>query len=323
MTLPPEFTRRGLLAATGAAGLLAASGLRPAAAQTAPRWAIGPDARRIRVGAFELLTLLDGATVRDNPATIFGTDQPPEAVAALLAQNFLPPDRALFVFTPTVVRAGAETVLFDTGLGAGARGGGMGRTAGLLAANGIAPDSVTTVVLTHFHGDHIGGMAEGGAPAFPNARIVTSRIEYDFWTHPDRLSGRTENTARAVQANVVPQAERISFIEPGQTVVPGIEAVAAHGHTPGHLAFHLESEGQRFMITADACNHYVLSLQRPDWHVLFDMDKEAAARTRKSLFGMLAADRVPFIGYHFPSIGFVEPLGEGFRFVPATYQFDV
>jgi glyoxylase-like metal-dependent hydrolase (beta-lactamase superfamily II) len=89
--------------------------------------------------------------------------------------------------------------------------------------------------------------------------------------------------------------------------------------------FHIESEGQRLMLTADTANHFVASLQRPDWHVGFDADKEAAAATRRELFGMIAADRIPFIGYHmpFPAIGYVEEHGEGFRFVPVSYQFDV
>jgi glyoxylase-like metal-dependent hydrolase (beta-lactamase superfamily II) len=102
----------------------------------------------------------------------------------------------------------------------------------------------------------------------------------------------------------------------------GITAMAAFGHTPGHMAFHLESDGQRMMITADTANHYVWSLQRPDWEVRFDADKAAAAAARKTVFGMIAADRIPFTGYHmpFPAQGYVEPAGEGFCFVPLGYQ---
>ncbi|MFT7027682.1 MAG: glyoxylase-like metal-dependent hydrolase (beta-lactamase superfamily II) [Paracoccaceae bacterium] len=87
----------------------------------------------------------------------------------------------------------------------------------------------------------------------------------------------------------------------------------------------MQSEGRRLLIAADAANHYVVSLQRPDWHVRFDMDKEMAAATRKELFGMIAADRVPFIGYHmpFPAVGYLEASGPGFRYMPATYQFEL
>ena len=98
--------------------------------------------------------------------------------------------------------------------------------------------------------------------------------------------------------------------------------MAAFGHSPGHMGYVIESDGQRLVITADTANHFVWSLAHPDWEVKFDMDKVAAAASRRRVFGMLAADRVPFIGYHmpFPSLGFVEVLRDGFRYVPATYQ---
>ena len=88
------------------------------------------------------------------------------------------------------------------------------------------------------------------------------------------------------------------------------------------MVYHVESDGQRLMITADTANHYVWSLQKPDWEVRFDADKPAAAAVRKQVFGMIAADRIPFIGYHmpFPGTGFVEAKDDGFRFVPASYQ---
>ena len=105
----------------------------------------------------------------------------------------------------------------------------------------------------------------------------------------------------------------------------GITAMAAFGHTPGHMAFHLESDGQRMVITADTANHHVWSLQHPDWEVRFDADKAAAAAARKTVFGMIAADRIPLAGYHmpFPAQGYVEPAGEGFCFVPAGLPVDV
>ena len=96
----------------------------------------------------------------------------------------------------------------------------------------------------------------------------------------------------------------------------------AAGHTPGHMIFMLESDGQRMAIAADTANHYVFSLAHPDWEVLFDLDKATAAVTRRKVFGMLAADRVPFIGYHmpFPGLGYVEARGSGFHYVPVSYQ---
>ncbi len=134
-----------------------------------------------------------------------------------------------------------------------------------------------------------------------------------------------ENGHKGVLKNVTPLAEKMTFIKEGATVVPGITAMEAFGHSPGHLVFHLESEGKRLMITGDTANHYILSLERPDWEVRFDADKTKAASTRKRVFDMIATDRLPFIGYHmpFPAVGFVEKRGQGYRFVPETYQFEV
>src|SRR5690606_34269266 len=228
-------------------------------------------------------------------------------------------------FTPTLVNTGSELVLFDTGLGEAARPNGLGRLEENLIASGYTPDQVSIVVITHMHGDHIGGLTGGETPAFPNARYVVGQIEYDFWTSPDRAGTPAENNANAVRSKVQPLADRMTFIAPGDDVVPGISSIEAFGHTPGHLIFRLDSGGRQLILTADTANHYVASLQRPDWEVAFDMDKARAAETRKKVFDMIATDRLPFIGYHmpFPAIGYVERLDEGYRYVPATYQFDI
>jgi glyoxylase-like metal-dependent hydrolase (beta-lactamase superfamily II) len=166
---------------------------------------------------------------------------------------------------------------------------------------------------------------EDGQPLLPNVRYVTGEVEYDFWSPEDRLSGPTERVATLVQANVVPLAEKTSFIKEGAQVAPGIEAIAAFGHTPGHMVFHIESAGRRLLLTADTANHFVASLQRPEWHVRFDMDKEQAVAARRRIFDMVAAERIPFTGYHmpFPSVGYVEQSELGYRYVPAAYQFSL
>ena len=115
----------------------------------------------------------------------------------------------------------------------------------------------------------------------------------------------------------------MSFLGDGDDVVSGITAVSAFGHTPGHMTYMVESGGEQVLLMADTANHYVWSLGYPEWEVRFDMDKAAAAATRKKILGMVSADKIPLIGYHmpFPGMGFVETRGEGgFRYVPATYQ---
>lgn len=114
----------------------------------------------------------------------------------------------------------------------------------------------------------------------------------------------------------------MSFVKDGDSPVSGITAMAAFGHTPGHMAYHLESGSDRLLIMADTANHYVWSLAYPDWEVSFDVDKAAAAATRRKLLDMVAADRIPLVGYHmpFPGLGYVEARENGFRFVPETYQ---
>ncbi len=307
MTTPALSRRHALLAAASlpfAAGLTAS----PATARADLQGASVPLHNRFKLGAFEVTALLAGTRTGDKPQETFGTNASPEEFAALSAANFLPADRSQNFFTPTLVNTGTELVLFDTGLSAEG-------TLAALAAAGVTPDQVDVVVLTHMHGDHIGGLmgADGTAPTFANARYVTGSVEHNHWS-----AAGNEGFDR----NVRPLNDQITFLDGGGSPAPGITALEAFGHSPGHMVYVVESNGQRLAITADTANHYVWSLQRPDWEVRFDADKSAAAAVRKEVFGMIAADRIPFIGYHmpFPALGFVEPMGDGFRYMPASYQ---
>lgn len=322
-----RLSRRGLMGGAAMVGLgaTAAGSLSGMASAKAPLiGAERPSYYRFDLGDFEVTTLLDGAIKLDGPHPIFGQNVEESAVHALAEQNFLPPSQMSISFTPLIVNTGEQVIMFDSGNGAGRRPD-AGHLADLFEQAGFAPAEIDLVVLTHFHPDHIGGLMENGAPFFPNARYVTHETEYDFWSAEDKLSGGTERVAKLTQSNVVPLAENMTFIKEGNDVASGITAISAAGHTPGHTAFHLESAGARLMITADTANHHVMSLQKPDWHVRFDMDKEAAIAARKSVFGLIAADRIPFTGYHmpFPAVGYIEQLDDGFRYVPASYQLDL
>lgn len=323
-----QFSRRSMFkfSAAGLTALAAPQIMVRAAQAEVPMSATMPAAfKRFTLGEFEVTVLSDGHCLVPGPQKIFGTNQTEEEVSSLLESNYLPVDQMQFTFAPTLVNTGSELVLFDTGNGEGGREGGVGQMLANLQASGYTPEQVTVVVLTHLHGDHINGLMEGDAPAFPNARYVTGQIEYDFWSSEERIGTGAENGHKGVVSKVVPLADKMTFVADGDSVVSGITGMAAFGHTPGHMIYGLESGGRKLMLTADAANHFVLSLQRPEWEVGFDSDKAAAAATRKSVFDMIATDRLPFIGYHmpFPSVGFVEKASEGYRFIPETYQFDL
>ncbi|MEM6589404.1 MAG: MBL fold metallo-hydrolase [Pseudomonadota bacterium] len=302
MTQSNHFTRRKLLGAAASLPLLSAH-----AWAGAPMLGIStPKHRRFKLGSFEVTMLLAGSATRGEPQTIFGLNASEADFAAASEAANIPLDQAQFFFTPVVVNTGAQLVLFDTGLNPDA-------ITGALQDAGYSPDQVDLVVITHMHGDHINGlMGEGGA-TFPNAQYATGRVEFDHWAKAgsDGFDGK-----------VRPLADKMAMMEDGASGFSGHTAMAAFGHTPGHMVHMIESDGQQLLIAADFANHYVWSLGNPDWHVVFDMDKDAAAKTRRRLLDMLAADKLAFAGYHmpWPGVGYVEVAGSGFRYVPSSYQ---
>jgi glyoxylase-like metal-dependent hydrolase (beta-lactamase superfamily II) len=123
----------------------------------------------------------------------------------------------------------------------------------------------------------------------------------------------------------LPFGERATFLKPEGEVVTGIRAVNAYGHSPGMMAYHIESDNRRLLIWADVANHYVMAIQQPDWHVGFDDLKEEAVATRRRIFDMVSTDKVPVAGFHmpFPSVGYVEKTGTSYRWAPASYQLNL
>ena len=302
--MPPKLTRRAALA--GAAALPFAAAVSPARAEAPMMGVQTAPFNRVALGDFEVTTLLAGSRTVPDPQTIFGLNVTPEEFAEASNAARIPTDQARFFFTPTLVNTGAELILFDTGLAGEA-------TVAVLAAAGYGPEQVDVVVITHMHGDHIGGLMTEGAPTYPNARYVTGAVEFDAW---DKTGNET------FEAQMRPLAEQTAFIDDGASVAGGITAMAAFGHTPGHMVYMLDSSGKQLLLGADFANHYVWSLAHPDWEVKFDQDKPGAAATRRRLLGMLAAEAVPFVGYHmpWPGLGYVERRGDGFAYVPHSYQ---
>src|SRR5919106_2694858 len=284
-----------------------------------------PSIYRFRLGSYEITTVLDGVSQRDGPHPMFGADQPAEAVHRLAEANRLPSTRFEHSFTPTIVNTGRELVLFDTGNGPLRRGAGLGRLRSLLKDAGYAPADIDVVVITHCHPDHIGGLIEEGEPAYPNASHVFGEVEFDFWRRGENISERRKETRKLFMQLALPFAERATFIGPDQEVVPGIRSVEAFGHSAGHLAYHLESDGQRLLLWADVTSHYVMSLQRPEWHVAVDDDRDKAIATRRRILDMVAGEGLWAIGYHmpFPAVGAVEKTHDGYRWLPLTYQLTV
>jgi glyoxylase-like metal-dependent hydrolase (beta-lactamase superfamily II) len=302
-------TRRRFMAASAALMTVPAviGAPRDASARAELQGSARPPFDRFKLGSFEVTILHVGGSVLDNVQSTFGVGVPADEFRALAEANFLSADKSFSTLAPVVVNTGAEVVLFDTGISA------SGLIPALDAA-GLKANQVDLVVLTHLHPDHIGGLRTGDAPTFPNAKIMLGRVEYDYWEQ----AGNAQ-----VKANVTPLVDRATFLKGDDPVARGITAVESFGHTPGHLAFLLESERQKLMITGDVANHPVFSLARPDWEVRFDVDKAKAAQTRRTLFGRLADERIAFSGYHMPgaALGYVAREGDGFRYTPATYQF--
>ncbi|MGR3466821.1 MAG: MBL fold metallo-hydrolase [Shimia sp.] len=296
---------------------LAASAATPALA-AAPAFAGGhasaPDplnARAFQVGDAMVTTLLAGGGMQQDPQSTFGMNVDAETFQQVSAENFISAESWQGYFTPVLVELGEDVILFDTGL----PGGGV---VSALEDAGKAPGDITHVVITHMHPDHIGGLMTDGAPTFENAAVIAGEVEYNAWAGTDNRIGQM------VAQMVDPLSDRLTLIADGADVRPGLTAMMAAGHTPGLLLFTVDGGGsEQILLASDLANHHVWSLARPDWEVRFDMDKAAAAASRRRVLGMMAEERMAMAGYHmpFPGVGFVEADGDNFKWVPHTYQF--
>lgn len=286
-----------------------------------------PSAYRYRIGDVEVTAICDGT--RAMPLSDgFVRNAPKEQVAAALREAFLPDDNVPLVFNVLLLNIGGRLVLVDTGNGPSA--GGAPSTVGLvpstLVALGVDPAKVNQVVISHFHPDHINGLlTASGAPAYPNAEVLVPEPEWAFWTDDGELS-RAPERLRGTFANVKrvfgPFAGKVTRYAWGKEVAPGLTAVAAAGHTPGHTAFELQSGTGTLFIQSDTSNLPALFVRNPRWQAIFDMDPEKATQNRLKVYDRLSADRTAVAGYHFPfpGAGHLEKAGEGFRLVPVFWN---
>jgi glyoxylase-like metal-dependent hydrolase (beta-lactamase superfamily II) len=322
------FQRSALVGATlvGSAGPLAYSmGTAHAAAPLAGSQA--PSLFRFKIGAFEVTALHEGTASRPLDAS-FVRNAELKDVQAALSENFLPVDTLNISFTTLVVNTGSKLVLIDTGF---ADNGGPtnGRTLSQLKAAGIEPGQIDTILLSHFHGDHLqGARAKDGKLVYPNAEIMAPEAEWAFWMDdarmaaaPDAMKGAFAGVHRVLK----PNAADVKRFKWGQEVVTGITAMDASGHTPGHTAFAISNGGKTLLYVADITNNPALFARNPEWRVLFDMDGEKAVQTRKKILDMAATDKMQISFYHanFPSTGFIAKEGAGYRLIPASWNSNI
>jgi glyoxylase-like metal-dependent hydrolase (beta-lactamase superfamily II) len=321
-----ELTRRTILAGAAAAAtapLAATSSVRAAAP---PAGKQAPSYYRYKVGDYEVMAILDGVRqVKVDAAAPRNVKL--EEVQSLLAASFLPTDQFGYYFHPTLVNTGSKLVLIDTGNGPGSLQAGTGMTPGNLAAAGVDPKTIDIVVISHFHGDHISGLRTAdGALAYPNAEIKVPAKEWAFWSDEGNMSRAPQNqqpTFQNTKRIFGSIADKLTKYEWGTEVAPGITALDTNGHTPGHTSFVIASGAGKALIQADVTAGYApLFVANPGWHASGDMDGPQAEQTRRRLYDMLAADRMLVSGYHFPfpSLGYMEKAGNGYRLIPVNWN---
>jgi glyoxylase-like metal-dependent hydrolase (beta-lactamase superfamily II) len=269
-----------------------------------------------RVGSLCCTVLSDGYVSYPSP-WLFPNADPQELAAALKARR-LPRERVLSPYACLLIETGRHVILVDTGGGEGLTT--TGAIGARLEMAGIRRRDVTTVVLTHGHPDHIGGAVDGrGRPAFPNARYIIAEAEVDFWNAPRRDRGDSKlptevaaELGRTARDCLMILRHQLEPIDRECEIAPGLIALPAYGHTPGHLALLLASGTDRMVNLGDAAVH-PLHLEHPHWHNGFDHAAGQAVATRRDLIDRAIRERMHVMAFHFPfpSVGRVEPLASG------------
>lgn len=282
-----------------------------------------PGYYRMMLGQFEVTALYDGAIQLDTKLL----HNTPAELNKLLARMFVTPPRMQTAVNAFLINTGKNLVLVDAGA-AKLIGPSLGFVLQNMRAAGYDPAQVDTVIITHLHRDHIGGLTDAsGQPVFPKARIFVSKEDNDFWLSQKIADGSPEKmqpsfkAARDTAAPYQKGGQWHTFSE-GSVPVPGVKAVKANGHTPGHTAFSVESEGQKLLIWGDIVHAHAVQFARPDVSIEFDIDEKQAIATRKGIFKTMAITKSLVAGMHlpFPGIGHVRWDGkESYSWVPIEF----
>jgi glyoxylase-like metal-dependent hydrolase (beta-lactamase superfamily II) len=262
------------------------------------------------VGKITLASLLDHPGAHD--VKLF-SGASPEVMKALA-----PTGQAASSINAFLVQTNGKNVLIDTGLGAKS-GGELVRNLALL---GLSPADIDIILITHMHFDHSGGLSVDGKAVYPKAVLKISDMEQGFWLAPDASDPKKNPYIdfKAAQAAVAPYADRLQAFSFGDEVAPGITAMRAVGHTPGHAAFMIESEGSKVLAWGDTVHAIALQLPYPEIYPAYDYDPVAATATRKTVLEKLSTENIPVAGVHipYPGVGRITaaPNGRGYTFTP-------
>jgi glyoxylase-like metal-dependent hydrolase (beta-lactamase superfamily II) len=319
--------RQFVISATAAGAAFGLDGplafIQPAGAQKAPptnpigapQALIDKGFAKFKVGDIEVIQLFDGLLSRPHDPGFIKNASVDETKAALRAAG-LSDENVPNSITVTVVKVRGKTIMFDSGSGAQlAPSAGNITKNDLLKKAGIDPAKISTIIVTHFHADHISGLMakDTNAAIFPNAEIVVPASEYKYWTDPATTAG----AAKRIQA-VFPGWKNIRQVEGEREVVPGVKAINSNGHTPGHTSYVLGSGRRQLIVLGDVAVMPSLFVRNPGWHAVFDADGNMAEKSRRKIFDRAVADKAIVTGYHFgmPGAGTLKKDGKGYAYVP-------
>jgi glyoxylase-like metal-dependent hydrolase (beta-lactamase superfamily II) len=278
--------------------------------------------RHYTVGDIEIIILPDGHRTFPLPDG-FVLNASRDEINAALAAASMPRDTMTIVFNPVVIRSGGKTVLFDTGNGPQPAQATLGRMPESMAAAGIDPAAIDRVVISHFHSDHVNGLKTAeGKPAFAKADILVPVGEWNFWMNDVEMGKATTPRMQELFRNnrrvFDDLRERVTTYADDKEVVPGVRAVSTPGHSIGHMSFMLSSGSRSLFLQSDVTNHPALFVAHPGWHAMFDQIPDMAEQTRRRVYDMLLAERLPVLGFHHPapSVSHVEKTAAGYGLMP-------